>query len=157
MNTRALAGLAILFCLAAIPAMAETHDFSLARQHVSFVAGTSDNEKHSAFTYGIDYEYRVSPFLGVGSVLEHAGGDIDATTALLVADLHFGERFILQTGPGIEVIDKPGGQQELAVLRLGALYERPVGEHATFSPQIHVDFTEEHNTLVVLFAWGFHY
>ena len=31
MNTRALAGLAILFCLAAIPAMAETHDFSLAR------------------------------------------------------------------------------------------------------------------------------
>ena len=60
------------------------------------IDGEGDNS-----TLGIDYEYRVSPLIGLGAVIEHAYGELDATTLLAVADIHIYEGFTMQVGPGL--------------------------------------------------------
>ena len=50
----------------------------------------------------IDYEYKLSPLIGLGAVIEHAYGGLDATTLLAVADIHIYEGFTMQVGPGFE-------------------------------------------------------
>lgn len=107
---------------------------------------TADEESVSI---GVDYEYRSSDFLGIGAVYEEAFGEIDATTLLAVADLHFGEHFAIQTGPGVEFID----DEEEFVVRIGALYELEYGRW-TISPQLHYDLTTGEDSIVAGVAFG---
>ena len=65
------------------------HHWQTTPHHLSALVGTTyTKECGNAFTLGIDYEYRMSDFLGVGFVAEYAYEDLDAYTYLLVADLH---------------------------------------------------------------------
>ncbi len=122
------------------------------RHHFSIVtAGThilDEHADHTAFTIGGDYEYRVNHLLGVGFVVEHAFGEIDATTLLAVADIHLWRGFALQVGPGVEITD---GETHAAG-RIGGLYELELEGGFTLSPQIHYDISHE-NSLV--FGVGF--
>jgi len=121
------------------------HHFSvlLADTHI-------DGEGNNA-TLGLDYEFRVSPLLGLGSVLEHATGDLDATTLLAVADVHLYEGFIMQIGPGYE----HRGGENVFVARAGVLYEFEYA-HFTLSPQLHWDYHNgETNAFVAGIALGF--
>ncbi len=119
--------------------------------HLSVLLGGTDlvNEDHTAFTVGIDYEYRVSNFLGLGLVVEQAFGNIDSTTILAVADLHLWRGLIAQVGPGVEFVD----ENSYAALRLGALYEFEFENGFTLSPQLHYDFSHE-DALVFGIALG---
>ncbi len=102
-------------------------------------------------TLGIDYEYRVSNLLGVGFVLEHAFGELDATTAIAVADIHLDSGLILQLGPGYEHVEG----ENVFVTRLGMLYEFEF-DGFTLSPQLHWDYHDGHeNALVAGIALGF--
>ena len=78
------------------------------------IDGEGDNS-----TLGIDYEYRVSPLIGLGGVIEHAYGGPDATTLLAVADIHIYEGFTVQVGPGFE----HRISENVFVARAGILYE----------------------------------
>jgi len=124
--------------------------------HLSvFLGGTrvDDDENTTDFTAGIDYEYRLNRWLGLGVVAEHAFGDVDSSTALAVADIHIYKGFAIQTGPGYEW---PGADDEdnRFVYRIGGLYEFEVGDY-TVSPQVHYDFAEEaDDALVFGFAFG---
>ncbi len=120
--------------------------------HLSvFLGGTDTSANNFSFTVGLDYEYRVSHLLGLGVVVEHAYGNIEATSFLAVADIHFTERFIAQIGPGIESSDTHG---ELVIARVGLLYETELAGF-TFSPQIHYDWHDgEADALIVGFAFG---
>ena len=124
--------------------------------HISLLVAGTDDDEETAFTLGVDYEYRVSEFLGVGAVLEHAFEDIDATTLLAVADLHFWRGLIVQTGPGVERIDGDNGDSDETELiyRLGTLYEFEVGPY-TVSPQIHYDFSSGEDAVIFGLAFGF--
>ena len=122
--------------------------------HFSVLAGITDNEEHTAFTLGIDYEYRLGRLLGIGAVLEQAFGDIDATTVLAVADLHVWRGLAVQTGPGVEFIDHAGETDEEFVYRIGVLYEFEQGA-VTISPQLHLDLTSEGESVVLGVAFGF--
>ena len=71
--------------------------------HLSILlADTRIDGEGNNSTLGIDYEYRVSPLIGLGGVIEHAYGGLDATTLLAVADIHIYEGFTVQVGPGFE-------------------------------------------------------
>ena len=118
--------------------------------HISFLFGGTVDDEEEAATIGVDYEYRVSEFLGLGGVAEYAFDDIDATTLLAVADLHLTNQFIVQTGPGIEFID----DEEEFVFRLGVLYEWEL-EGYTFSPQLHYDATSGEDAVVFAVAVGY--
>lgn len=120
--------------------------------HLSVFTGNTDFSEHgSGLTLGIDYEYRVSPLLGLGSVIEYAYGSLDALTVLAVADIHVTEQFIVQVGPGFE----HSSEHDFAVTRLGALYEYRYHGY-TVSPQLHVDYHFGHSSSVVAgLALGF--
>ena len=110
------------------------------------VSGEGDN-----FTVGLDYEYRVSELLGLGTVIERAYGEIDATTLLAVADIHFQNGLIMQVGPGFERKDN----DNVFISRVGVLYEFEV-DHYTLSPQLHWDYHDgEANAIVAGIAFGF--
>lgn len=128
------------------------HDWRDGPHHFSvLLASTVEDSEESASgpTIGLDYEYRVSDFLGLGTVLEYAFEDIDATTVLAVADLHVTPQFIVQTGPGVEFRD---GDDEF-VYRLGVLYEWERGGY-TLSPQLHYDATSGDDAIVFGIALG---
>lgn len=119
--------------------------------HVSILlAGTRVRaEDHTGFTIGGDYEYRVNRRLGVGGVVEHAFGEVDATTVLAVADIHLWRGLAAQIGPGVEFLD----DRAEAVGRIGALYEIDLGDRFTISPQLHYDITAE-DSIVFGMAFG---
>lgn len=113
--------------------------------HLSVFAGNTDFSEHgSGLTLGVDYEYRLSPLLGLGSVVEYAYGSLDAFTVLAVADIHLTEQFIVQVGPGFE----HSSEHDFAVTRLGTLYEYRYHGY-TVSPQLHVDYHFGHGSSVV--------
>ena len=110
------------------------HHFSV------FTGGTTIiDEDLTDLTIGGDYEYRVNRLVGVGMVLEHAFGEIDATTILGVTDLHIWKGFVIQLGAGVEFIN----QKEFLVGRIGALYEFELENGFTFAPQVHYDISHE--------------
>ena len=150
--------------LAAMPALAEEvhhpeHEvWKINPNHLSAVLAGTFVEGESAGTFGVDYEYRSSEFLGLGFVAERAFEPVNATTVLAVADLHIWRGLAVQTGPGVEWIDRDDGEDDetLFVFRLGALYEFE-GNGYTVSPQLHLDFTREETSVVVALALGFNF
>ncbi len=119
--------------------------------HVSFLVGGTRvrAEEETGFTIGGDYEYRITRRLGVGGVVEHAFGEVDATTLLAVADIHLWRGLAAQVGPGVEFLD----DRAEPVGRIGALYEIELGGRFTVSPQLHYDITDE-DSIVFGLAFG---
>lgn len=120
--------------------------------HLSLlVAGTHvEDEDETAVTIGVDYEYRVSELLGVGFVVEHAFGELDATSILAVADIHVWQGLAVQVGPGVEFVH----DEERLIGRLGALYEVELGDGFTLSAQVHYDISEREDAVVFGVAFG---
>ena len=120
------------------------------RGHISILSGGTliPHEDATAWTLGVDLEYRVNRPLGLGIVAEHAFGELDATTLLAVADLHFLHGLVLQIGPGIEIAN---GHSTM-VGRVGALYEFEFADRITVSPQLHYDVSQENSVVFGLAA-----
>ncbi|MFK7958447.1 MAG: hypothetical protein AB8B96_20315 [Lysobacterales bacterium] len=120
--------------------------------HLSvLIADTHVSEEGDNFTVGVDYEYRVSPLLGIGAVVEYAFGELEATTVLAVADVHLNNGIIVQVGPGFE----NRHSDNVFVARIGMLYEFEMG-NLTLSPQLHWDYHNgEANAVVAGVALGF--
>lgn len=119
--------------------------------HLSLFTGSTMERDESALATGVDYEYRVSDFLGVGAVVERTAGDIDALLVLAAFDLHVTNSFVIQTGPGIDFIDD---EEHEFVYRLGMLYEWELGDGYTLSPQVHYDWSSDEDAYVVGLAVG---
>lgn len=137
----------------AVPCLVEaadlTEEMSTHQQHrhhvALFTGGThvfSDN--HTAVTYGIDYEYQLTPRIGVGALIERAEGAIDATSLIALVDIHITKRFVVQMGPGIEF----EAGEEIAIGRIGAYYEFDLNEKITISPSVGYDISEEHDAII---------
>lgn len=119
--------------------------------HFSVLTGGTDilDEGLTGFTLGGDYEYRINRLLGLGVVLEHAFGAIDATTILGVTDVHIWKGFVVQLGAGVEFIDR----EEYFVARVGALYEFEFDGGYTIAPQVHYDISHK-DSLVFGTSYG---
>ena len=158
----------VITCLSplqAMPAFAEdgsesgeTEAWEKYRHHLSVIGGLSRDSSEDGPTLGVDYEYRVNQPVGLGFVVEHAFDDLKVTTILGVADLHIWRGLAVQVGPGIELVEGRGEEddEEEFVYRIGALYEFEMGRF-TVSPQLHYDFTTGSDTLVALTAVGFYF
>ncbi len=122
--------------------------------HLSLLVAGSSTTDEDAFTLGIDYEYRVSGFLGLGTVVEYAFTPFDETTLLAVADLHVWRGFAVQTGPGVAFAEG----EEFFAYRVGGLYEFELEGDFTVSPQIHYDYVSglgDPLVYVIAFGYGF--
>lgn len=121
------------------------HSWQETPHHLSALMATTYTKAcGNAFTLGIDYEYRLTDFLGVGVVAEYAYEDLDAYTYLIVADLHISDSLIVQVGPGVEL----HGNHKMEVGRIGVLYEFHIAG-ITVSPQLHYDYHRNHKSAVV--------
>lgn len=145
--TRAIAtGAACIVVIAASTTVAaEEHD----RFHTSLFVGTTvitegELQDTGAPTLGVDLEYQFTRRFGLGTVVERAFGSIDSTTALAVADIHIGDRFVLQVGPGVEWID----DESYAVGRIGVFYEIEF-DGFIIAPAINYDISEGEDSLVL--------
>lgn len=120
--------------------------------HLSLVVAATDirDEDETAFTLGVDYEYRVSELLGVGFVAEHAFGDVDSTTLIAAADIHLWQGFAIQLGPGVEFAEG----EEFLMGRIGTIYEFELGGGFTLAPQVHYDFSDGEDAFVFGAAFG---
>jgi hypothetical protein len=158
MNLVRLAALVAIVAAAAGARAEETPIWQTHPNHLSLLTAGTWEEDEVAFTLGLDYERRINGLLGLGGVAEHAFGHIDATTLLAVADLHLWRGLAIQTGPGVELIDGKGEEddEQVFVYRIGALYELEFGR-ATLSPQLHYDVTAEEHAVIFGVATGFNF
>ena len=125
------------------------------RNHISIITGVTHvpNEDETALTIGIDYERELTDNIGVGFVVEHALGELDATSIFAVMDIHIGKGFVIQAGPGLEFID----DETLNVGRVGLFYE--IDLESSFgdlivAPSFSYDISEEEDSLVFGLAFG---
>lgn len=82
----------------------------------------------------MDYQYRLSPPVGVGLVLDHAAGDIKSTLLAPALFLHlFSWKATL--APGVEFVDS----ETFFVFRGGIEYEIKL-PYFSISPAINIDF-----------------
>ncbi len=105
--------------------------------HVSLLIGNTRDEGEDSFTVGLDYERRRSDLLGLGGLVEHSGGHLDATLAAFSVYFHPWRGWILEAAPGIERRD---GKYN-ALLRLGVKYEFEI-RRITIMPEIDADMVE---------------
>ncbi len=121
------------------------------KNHVSLLlAGTTvPDANHTGFTLGIDLEHEITHRFGVGLVVEHAFDPVDATSVFGVIDVHLGQGFVLQVGPGVEWVD----DETLFVGRIGLFYEIELGE-IVIAPSISYDLSEAEDSIVFGTAIG---
>lgn len=127
------------------------------RHEIGFSIGGTDEKGHDVeFTWGVEYIYSLSPQLGVGGILEYAGGELRNT--ILVAPLFWKPvgGLILLAGPGVEHHNgrgseehhmlKSGGEEDrdatYFLFRVGAAYSFHVGERYALIPSINLDLVE---------------
>jgi hypothetical protein len=124
------------------------------RHHVGVFAGITHDHGEDESTAGADYEYRVPGvrFLGVGALVDHAGGEIDSTVVAAAAFIHLRKRLRLLVAPGIE---HSHGENE-SLVRAGVAYQLRL-KRLSFSPEFNVDFVDGERIEVygVSVGWGF--
>lgn len=121
--------------------------------HLSLLLGITGfaSSGGTGLTFGVDYEYALTPSAGLGVVLERADGDIEATSLFAVADIHLTEQWVLQVGPGIEW----GEEEDVGAFRLGGYFEMEVHEW-TLSTTLAYDIADgEDDTYVLGVLLGF--
>lgn len=143
---RLFVGCAISFMPINAAAESKYESHSAHRHHVSiFTGGTAVfDDDHTGLTYGVDYEYVLSPRFGIGAIVERAEGDVDATSVIALIDIHISERLVFQAGPGIEFEN----DDEIVIGRIGAYYEFHLSDNITISPSLGYDISEKADALV---------
>jgi len=73
------------------------------RHHLSSFGGWTNVDGSNYATGSIEYEYRLNSILGIGAIVEHAGGAFNAESYMATLDFHpFEIGVILQFGIGKE-------------------------------------------------------
>ena len=120
------------------------------KSDISLFLGASSNSEATAFTIGVDYQYRISRVFGVGAILDYAAGDIKSTLVAPALFLHVKD-LSFTVAPGAEFSD----DETTMALRLGAQYEFELSRFS-ISPGIFYD-TERggEHTWVYGLSFGF--
>lgn len=112
------------------------------RHHLSVFAGATHAEGSNEATVGVDYEYRVTELLGVGALIDHAGGHLDSTIVAGVVFLHPHKGLLLLAAAGNENTDH--GDEFL--FRAGIGYEFELSDDWTVTPLVNFDFVKDEET-----------
>jgi hypothetical protein len=116
-----------------------------------FLGDTYDDGDHG-FTLGLDYEYRLSRWVGLGGMVDFVGsGDREYVVGIPVF-LHATKRLTFELAAGMERADGSSN----ALVRLGAMYGIPLGP-VELLPTFALDFVDSDTVYVfgAAFAWDF--
>ena len=114
-----------------------------------FIGGTT-NKDATAFTIGLDYQYRINKLIGVGLVLDYATPEIKSLLLAPAAFFHLWH-FEIVVAPGAEF----SGDEVSFVFRTGVSYEFELNRF-TISPSLLFD-TERSDEVSLVYgvAFGF--
>jgi len=143
-----IVSVSILEILAQTPANYPVEGEEEARNEIALFLGLTTNKDATAATFGIDYQYRLSPLAGLGLVFDHAAGDIKSTIVAPGLFLHLlSWEFTL--APGVEFVDS----ETKFVFRVGIEYEFKL-PYLSISPAINVDF-ERNDEIALVYGLSF--
>jgi hypothetical protein len=133
----------------------EAHDgatHSLYRHHAALFIGNTQNDgsKHG-LSLAMDYEYRITERLGLGGLVEYAGGDFEHYIVAIPLFIHPYGNWCLLLAAGTEIHndnEKNNKREEDWLVRTGVGYRFHFGEKYSISPEFNVDFSE-HETLFI--------
>ena len=97
------------------------------RHGLSVFLGGTTTEEVSAFTIGLDYQYRVSSAIGVGVLVDHAAGDIKSTLVAAALFLHY-KQWEATVAPAVEFHGDSEEETAMA-FRIGLGYELSLGSY----------------------------
>jgi hypothetical protein len=147
--------IAVTVFLVIAPAISaeESHEGADAfhRHHVGLIAGgTFDEHDRTGPAIGVDYEYRFNRRLGLGGLLEYAGGDFEHVLLGIPIFFHPNEHWLLALAPATEVHkdEKHDERKRDWVVRASVAYQFHFGDGYSVSPVFSADFSE-HETLYV--------
>ena len=144
MNRRIRVGVLVMCLLSGGAVAAGDHP-----HHASLFLGNTHNQKgQDAFTVGVEYEYHLWEPMGLGALVDYAGGDIDATIIAAGPVFHLWRELKLIVMPGV---DFHGGKEEF-VTRVGAMVDFHVAAWS-IAPTIHIDILEAKENII--FGLGF--
>ena len=104
------------------------------KSDISLFLGASSHTDKTAFTIGVDYQYRISTVFGVGALVDYIGGGIGSTLVAPALFLHV-KKLSFTVAPGAEFSD----DETTMVLRVGANYEFELPGGFSISPAIFYD------------------
>lgn len=104
-----------------------------AKNELSLFLGATSNSDGTAFTIGLDYQYRITGLLGIGALIDHAGSDINSTLLGPAAFFHL-RNWEITAAPALEFSDS----ETTLTYRIGLGYE--IGLKAfSISPAVNID------------------
>ncbi len=108
-----------------------------------FLGNTHTEDDEDAFSIGVQYEYRLSPLMGVGILGEYAFEDLDSWVVGVPLTLHPGAGWQLVAMPGVEIENN----ETSFLFRAGVGYEFEL-EQFTIKPEFNADFVKGDVNLV---------
>jgi hypothetical protein len=144
--------------LEVLAAESEREEWAGTSRHcIGLFLGNTHTDHDDGFTFGLDYEYRLTEQIGLAGVLDYAT-DVESTVLGAGIFIHMFEDWRLLLAPGFE--NRHGHNEYL--FRTGLYYDIPLGEvdafrgrELTVSPTFIVDFVDGHEDLVFGLTIGF--
>ncbi len=122
------------------------------KNEISVFIGASTNSETTAFSFGIDYQFRINKVVGVGAIVDVATEDIGSIMLGPAVFLH-ASKFEFVVSPTIEFSD----DDSTGVLRLGVAYEIELSKYS-ISPSLNFDTERDgKETLVYGLSFGFEF
>lgn len=164
--------IAILFSFARISSAQETHhteheqsehaedsehdEEHLHRHHIAGFLGGTHAEHETAFTVGADYEYRLSEWVGVGALIDYAGGHLGERIVAGMVVVHPITSLAVGVAAGQDHRVEHGHGENSFVVRVGATYYFEVGRFG-IGPSYFLDTTngETLHVFGITIATGF--
>ena len=136
----------------------ESHGFH--RHHMALILGNTQSEESSnGPSIGVDYEYRLNQWFGIGGLAEYAGGDFDHLLLVVPLYIHPYKGWLLNVSLGTEVHKDHDEHEEDKrtrdwIVRGGVAYQFPIGSRYTLGPEFNVDVSEHETTISYGLAFG---
>ena len=115
-----------------------------------FLGGTGNEEKDRGPTVGIDFEHKITGWMGVGFFAEGVGGDLRDFVGGGLIYFHPFENFTLATGPGVDYED----QKKHFIWRVGGAYEFSLGGGWHVGPALYYDMSNHESYIVAGLIFG---
>ena len=109
-----------------------------------FLGGTGNAKRDRGATVGIDYERKITGWMGVGFFAEGVGGELRDFVGGGLIFFHPFENFTLATGPGVDYED----QERHFIWRVGGAYEFSLGGGWHLGPALYYDMSDHENYIV---------
>lgn len=135
---------------------AAAHSFN--RHHTAVIISNTQNDHgEHGLTVGVDYVYRFNPLLGLGGLVEYAGGDFGHLVIAAPLFISPYKNWFFVLAPGTEVYndEETDAKKRQWLARVGVSYRFHIGERYSIAPEFNVDVSEHETLYVYGFAFGY--